>query len=411
MGGHAQAHALSSEAKDTLNTRVVPIVMVPGVMGTRLDIAAAGSDWDPDDTLEMAGWLSVSRRRKMRDVNFASPATLLTGLSGFDSGNRAGNEIVARARVRQIALDQMDPRPPARASSSAVIEFWEKRGWGELVWSFYGSILLELAQALNAGDGEGELRPVYAVGYDWRQSNKDSAVRLIQRVNEILAAHPLAEQVIIVTHSMGGIVTRSALAQGLEPKVLGVVHTVMPADGAVVAYRRFLTGSRFEYNEPDRGLNQILGPSRLDYGLMQSVLRGPTELLPHEAYPEVFLRLPGGLTNTNLKERLREAKAFSRSLATRAHPRTFVLFGDGAVTDVEFDWTRGTATADGTGMQPMVIQKNEGDGTVPRQSARFAGSTAALGRAGFPVLHAECFGSAAFRQAVVASVRRLLTPG
>jgi pimeloyl-ACP methyl ester carboxylesterase len=449
LGGQGQAHTLDSETKDTLNSRVVPIVFVPGVMGTRLDIEGAASDWDPDDTTEMAGWLLVSRRRKMRGVDFRARGTLLTGLSGFDSGNKAGNEIAARPRLRQIALDQMNPRPASRGQSSAIIQFWQKRGWGEVVWNFYGQVLMEMAEQLNPGNGDGELRPVYAAGYDWRQSSADSAATLIARVNEVLSKHPLAKQVILVTHSMGGQVTRAALQRGLEPKVLGVIHTVIPADGAVVAYRRFLTGVRKEFNESEFGLDQILGKLPLEYALMQSVLRGPTELLPSDSYPEAFLHLKAGITNKflpdifaeyqkteapgilfkqggqansevdstiratdveNLRARFREAGVFTRSIAGRVHPRTFLMFGDGQITDLEFDWTKGTPTQDGSNMQAMVLQRKEGDATVPRPSSRFTGATSALGRDGFPARHAECFTVPEFRRGVITRLRKLLTP-
>jgi pimeloyl-ACP methyl ester carboxylesterase len=306
-------------------------------------------------------------------------------------------------------------------------------------------MLIDLQEQLNP-DG-GELRPVYAVGYDWRGGNRDSARRLIRRVGEILGRHPLAKQVVIVSHSMGGLVTRSALAQGLEPQVAGVVHTVMPADGAVVAYRRFLTGARDEYRDGEVAFRGILGNSRLNYSLMQSVLRGPTELLPTNSYPDPFVRLPGDINNkffqdiyaeyerttppgilyregeslgvidkitatdvTNLQNRFREARAFSASIAGRVHPRTFLLFGKGLENDVEFDFTRGMPTADGSKMQAMVIRKADGDGTVPLASANFSAATGALGRATFKVEHAECFRDAEFRRAVVARVRQIPKP-
>ena len=452
MGGQGQAHRPGTDTKDTLNSRIVPIIFVPGVMGTRLSINGASQDWDPDDPGEMLGWLVFSRRKNMNDIDFRRRAEPLTGLSGLESGNDPGNEINGRPRLRQIALDQTIPRPAARAQSSAVIKFYERRGWGEVVWSFYREILMDMEEQLNPKDSAGELRPVYAVGYDWRGSNRDSAQRLIRRVNEFLGRHPLAQQVIIVTHSMGGLVTRSALVQGLEPRARGVIHTVIPADGAVVAYRRFLTGARDEFQDGPLPFRAILGRTRLEYSLMQSVLRGPTELLPAEAYPDIFLRLAGGITNksftdlfaeyerqsppgilyregeransefggtvtagdvNNLRERFREAKIFTRSVATRSHPRTFLMFGRDRVNDVEVDFTKGTPTSDGSNMAPMVIRKVDGDATVPLASSRFDGASGPgrpLGRDGFSVEHAECFGNQDFRKGVIERIRKLLKP-
>ena len=47
---------------------------------------------------------------------------------------------------------------------------------------------------------------------------------------------------IIVTHSMGGLLTRR-LVQLRSADIAGVVHGVMPAEGAAAAYRRIVAGS------------------------------------------------------------------------------------------------------------------------------------------------------------------------
>jgi pimeloyl-ACP methyl ester carboxylesterase len=446
MGAQGQAQTADVKGNDTVNTRVVPIILVPGVMGTRLDITGAASDWDPDDKSEMSGWLSSSRRSCVKDVDFKTPASVMTDLDDLIlSSPEPGSDIVARSRLKQIALANMNPKPAPRGERSLVIKFWRERGWGELVWSFYGTILMDLAEQLNPG---GETRPVYAVGYDWRQSNQDSGTRLRARIRTILGKHPLAKKVILVTHSMGGLVTRAALRQGAEADILGVVHTVMPADGAVVAYSRMLTGSREEHGDTEGGLRSILGPDRIQYLLMQSVLRGPTELLPSDSYPEVFLRFGQGITNkffsdlfaeyarqeppgivykegevegtrpfrntvtaadvTNLRDRLREAGIFTRSIAGKFHPNTFLLFGDGNKTVTEVDFNKGTATQDGSGMANLVARPPSGDGTVPRAGARFDACTP-IQRDSAKVEHAACFGVATFRASVLDRVRRLLT--
>lgn len=50
-------------------------------------------------------------------------------------------------------------------------------------------------------------------------------------------------KVIIVTHSMGGLVARSAcVLHGAEGKVLGVIHGVQPSVGSPAAYWRMKAG-------------------------------------------------------------------------------------------------------------------------------------------------------------------------
>ena len=46
--------------------------------------------------------------------------------------------------------------------------------------------------------------------YDWTQSNRRSGRRLEQFIQDILSAHPQWHQVDVVSHSMGGLVTRAA---------------------------------------------------------------------------------------------------------------------------------------------------------------------------------------------------------
>src|SRR5262249_46478477 len=98
-----------------------------------------------------------------------------------------------------------------------------------------------------------------------------------------------AQQVIIVTHSMGGLVTRAGLVQnsGAISSIRGVVHCAQPADGAVVAYRRFFTGatSKFDGTDvPARVLESILGNTPDEYAALLSELPGPMQLMPNHLF-------------------------------------------------------------------------------------------------------------------------------
>jgi hypothetical protein len=455
MGGEGQAHPLDSQATDTLNTRIVPIILVPGVMGTRLDISGAASDWDPDDSLEMAGWVTASRRRNTSQLDFRTGATVMTNLErvrhvpGVAEGVNPVADILARDRLKEIAVDQQKKKVAPGDVNDVVQAFYEGRGWGGVVWSFYGQILMQLTQELNPGSHGGEQHPVYACGYDWRQSNATSAARVSACIDRALAEHQPAKQVVLLTHSMGGLASRASLLRGTEPKILGIVHTVIPADGAVVAYRRFLTGARAEFNDGPGPFLTILGGTRLHYSVMQSVLRGPTELVPGDSYPEEFLQVAPGITNKsftdvfaefsrdhqqapgivftegevdksekinltiskadvqNLLARLSEARTFTRSVALRFHANTFLMIGDKHQTDTGFDFTKSKPTASGGNMGPMVQKTDKGDGTVPAASARADGCTP-IARDPFPVPHGECFQFPFFRTAVLERIRRVL---
>ncbi|PWF47573.1 hypothetical protein BHT19_0028240, partial [[Kluyvera] intestini] len=87
------------------------------------------------------------------------------------------------------------------------------------------------------------LYPVHAVGYNWLQSNKVSAKRLATEIERITAYYRSkrnsCEQVILVTHSMGGLVARACVQlPEMQERILGVVHGVMPALGAPATYKR-----------------------------------------------------------------------------------------------------------------------------------------------------------------------------
>ena len=89
--------------------------------------------------------------------------------------------------------------------------------------------------------------PVWACGYNWLDSNEVAADRLIKRINEVMDWYKKGKywipmgKVIVVTHSMGGLVARRA-AQKAGDNILGVVHSVLPVGGAPVVYRRFRGG-------------------------------------------------------------------------------------------------------------------------------------------------------------------------
>lgn len=126
------------------------------------------------------------------------------------------------------------------------------------------------------------LYPVHAVGYNWLQSNKVSAQRLAKEIERITAYYRSkgrsCEQVILVTHSMGGLVARAcAELPGMAERILGVVHGVMPALGAPATYKRIRAG--FE------GAGQVvLGRDAAECTAVMANAPGPLELLPTAQY-------------------------------------------------------------------------------------------------------------------------------
>ncbi len=92
--------------------------------------------------------------------------------------------------------------------------------------------------------------PVHAMGYNWLRGNRESGISIAKRITALLKSYESqgfqCEKVILVTHSMGGLVARAVIHQEmgrLNDKVLGIVHGVMPAIGAGAAYKRMRCGA------------------------------------------------------------------------------------------------------------------------------------------------------------------------
>jgi pimeloyl-ACP methyl ester carboxylesterase len=247
--------------------------------------------------------------------------------------------------------------------------------------------------------------PVHAFGYDWRQSNLDSGNNLLSFIVKVLSRHKGATQVILVTHSMGGLVARAAIAMNpaVNQSIRGVVHGAQPSTGAVVAYRRFFTGATpsFDGGDPaSRVIEQIMGTTPTDYATILCNMPGPMQLMPSHLYPSppdrpwlktspqadlstVFAIYaqpfaPGILlnplsspdpfgvmfTNTALLAQVAQAAAFHQLLGDLGHPKTHVLSSTGLNTDVGVDFT---------GSSMRVIKRPLGDGTVPSVSGACPG--------------------------------------
>jgi hypothetical protein len=216
--------------------------------------------------------------------------------------------------------------------------------------------------------------PVYAFGYNWLASNMLAADALKIRIEEVIAANngrnSSCKQVILVTHSMGGLVARACCQlSGMEEKIVGIVHGVMPAVGAAVAYRRCKVGMRDE----DFAAGLVIGltgtgvtavfaqapgalqllPSK-DYGTGWLILKNEhgkkIKTLPiSDPYDEIYLNKKNwwGLVReewlspkngepikwSKFAENIQVAKQFHEELFGFYHPYTYVFYGAGANTD------------------------------------------------------------------------------
>lgn len=160
---------------------------------------------------------------------------------------------------------------------------------------------------------------VFAAGYNWLNCNAVSAnggERVVENgrdyyngddciinvVDKVLAnmqeIDPTCKKVILVTHSMGGLVGRAFQAKHAD-KVLGVVHGVLPATGAATMYKRMRAG--FGNKEASGMLasatSSVLGNTATEVSAVLTHSVGALELAPSDSYGEAIV-------NTQLQKTL-----------------------------------------------------------------------------------------------------------
>jgi pimeloyl-ACP methyl ester carboxylesterase len=143
--------------------------------------------------------------------------------------------------------------------------------------------------------------PVYAFGYNWLDSCEDSAILLRDRIERTIRFwhdhKRKCSKVILVTHSMGGLVAR-ACAKQIPDRILGVIHGVMPAFGAPACYRRIACGTESWSPSNDSVDNkkaefvaEILGGRPELTMPVMATAPGPLQLLPNHLYPRPWLHI------------------------------------------------------------------------------------------------------------------------
>ncbi|MBT0895443.1 putative lipase [Geobacter hydrogenophilus] len=212
-----------------IERHVMPIIFVPGIMGSRLQTAAGAMVWDPDDSgfmLKKFGLITVSAAEKKAMV----------------IGSEFKDEYLQVVSESEHISDKNDNTR-------------KDRGWGGVSWSSYGKILKELQN--RQWDQTVNLFfefPVHAFGYNWTASNDLAGKMLAEYIKQVKDRYKgrKCEKVILVTHSMGGLVARSSInLHGAKENVLGVVHGVQPATGSPTAYWRMKAGFERPHTIPD----------------------------------------------------------------------------------------------------------------------------------------------------------------
>lgn len=421
--------------------RVIPIIFVPGIMGSNLC-----------DLRNQPVWLLNSVKN------------IPVGLA-YDWSRRGAGARQLLLHPKRTKVYSLGAVPKVGSASIRTNHEFIKRGWGEVSEASYHKFLLWLDGKLNAelnpalwedftndsltnaetfgerlaaklpagltmqmkslpdvADNSSRVQavtsdellrrskanfPVYAFGYNWLASNKLAAESLKERIEKVIKENNVGAvkctQVILVTHSMGGLVARAcSLLPEMSKKIVGIVHGVMPSTGAAVAYRRCKVGMRDEAY----GAGLVIGSDGKEVTAVFAQSPGALQLLPSEAYgsgwlevndqlgrkiaqlpkkdpyEEIYLqrefwwglmqeewlspRQGNPIKWDEFAKNVRLAREFHRSIVGKYHENTYVFYGGGTTvgsySKVRWNIKKGLVPFKSTGIPVSEIARlNHGD--------------------------------------------------
>ena len=338
--------------------RVLPIIFLPGIMGSNLRLKVDRQKklqhdnniaWRPDNKREMEKLINAGARvRQLQldpdatEVDEYDPVNNITGDKHENSDQRNENVEVKYPYSLDVSIntpllmdDPMTNKPRKTKEQKA-----RERGWGEVYFKSYREVLERCELHLNTAFHRGVLDvwwkqivdvdpaqwqaspqsvlkpldektlkevvkgcwfPVHAMGYNWLQSNSDSSLYIAKRITALMARYEAqgftCEKVIVVTHSMGGLVARALVHPdmgNLKEKVLGIVYGEMPAIGAAATYKRMRCG--FEDNGVLRGpfestSAKVMGNLGEEVTAVLANSPGALQLLPSNEYGNGWLQV------------------------------------------------------------------------------------------------------------------------
>lgn len=331
--------------------RLLPIIFIPGIMGSNLRMIATRQTelrqqdniaWRPDTlgaTLPQYNDTPTERQRRLdpaaTELDIYDPVSNPTG-NPRESADARSDEVkysIGYGGYSRLDGPLLQNDVPGTKSPKTREQKARERGWGEVYYSSYSEILSMCENNLNAAFAGGNLNlylkrhvigvapskweahvqpllqaldertlretlkgcwfPVHAMGYNWLKGNAESGKTTAKRIEALIKHYQdqgfQCEKVILITHSMGGLVARAVIHPemgNLNDKVLGIVHGVMPAIGAGAAYKRVRCG--FEGGSIPA---KILGHIGSNVTPVLGNAQGGLELLPSQAYGNNWLQI------------------------------------------------------------------------------------------------------------------------
>ncbi len=218
-----------------------PVILIPGIMGTEIK-----KDYGEFGEL----WPNISKLILSVSDNFLDDLALLP--SGIDDPERP---MKLGDIIRSVKVDML-----GKSFNSDT----------------FGGLISELNKA-----GYKEGKDLFVFPYDWRKSNADSAQKLKDKIDAVLAETGAAK-VDLVAHSMGGLVAKKYIADNGGDKVDQLIFIATPHIGAPKAFKALMYGDDMGINIKDVSPFRFLNPDKVKF--ISQNMPGVFELLPSKKY-------------------------------------------------------------------------------------------------------------------------------
>ena len=315
---------LKIKTKGKPKKTILPVIYTPGIFASRIQKSNGESLWDPDDTKSMksaflnglvssvlgidVNWTEDEIDTKTEFMHSKGKVLdkhhdgIIDSILSRIKRGKPYKRLLERSKIDPWLLNDdtdADDSELKCMGDLANLEYArrQERGWYEILKEY--ADIMEHIYMLEHKDF---LFPTYGFGFDWRDDLKVSAEHFVKRIDQALSQTKYpdfgtekqdylidpAQKVIIVTHSMGSIMSRYASEiLGASSKIHSIIHLNQPTTGAPILYRRFVGGTTDEKRFPfsisaigDNVFSEILGNNSYHFTRMAGPLAGALQLLP-----------------------------------------------------------------------------------------------------------------------------------
>jgi len=293
---------------------IIPVIFIPGIFASRLESNGNDYLWDPDNlsglmkyytqgyvtsmTKGAADWSDKEIMKKISRMH--SDGRVMTGhdieteksIKSDFLQNKLYKQLLKRHMIDRFNLHGNDPIKLLKLRE-AEYQRRNDRGWFQIL-DEYKNIMT----AISTEDHPDCHFPVFGFGYNWRDDITNSGADFAKYIRKVISISDFPEygkldthytlqptpKAIIVTHSMGSIVSRYASEEvSAKNNIHSIIHLNQPTTGAPILYRRFLFGSKDEKSHTgilDNVFMEILGTTSYHFASMTAPMIGPLQLLP-----------------------------------------------------------------------------------------------------------------------------------